>query len=53
VLFRTRDSAKGGRWNLLGTYDFNAGGGGYVEVSSENGQASADAVRLVQVGVTQ
>lgn len=41
------DAGLGGRWNLLGTYEFAAGNGGYVEVSSENGQASADAVRLV------
>jgi hypothetical protein len=40
--------ALAGRWVLLGEYDF-AAGSGYVEVSSENGQASADAVRLTKV----
>ena len=33
-------------WNVLGIYAFDASGDEYVEVSSENGQASADAVRL-------
>ena len=44
----TRDQRSlGGRWNLLGTYDFTAGANGDVTVSSENGQASADAIRWV------
>jgi len=42
------DSALGGQWNLLGRFSFvdvmN------VTVSSENGQASADAIRLVLAG---
>ena len=37
----------GGQWNLIGTVSMNAGSSHYVEVSSETGQASADAVRLV------
>ena len=37
----------GGRWNLLGSYEFTAGVNGDVTVSSENGQASADAIRWV------
>ena len=37
----------GGQWQLLGTFQFNAGTGGRVQVSDVNGQASADAVRLV------
>jgi hypothetical protein len=37
----------GGQWQLLGTFQFNAGTGGLVQVSDVNGQASADAVRLV------
>jgi hypothetical protein len=45
VVVNQNDTALGGQWNLLGSYTFEAGGG-YVEVSSENGQASADAVRL-------
>jgi len=41
------DTGLGGQWNLLGSYTFDAGGGEYVEVSADNGQASADAVKLV------
>ena len=37
----------GGQWVLHGRYAFSAGGLGWVEVSDANGQASADAVRLV------
>lgn len=36
-------------WMLHGRYTFNAGQTGYVEVSDLNGQASADAIRLVPV----
>jgi YD repeat-containing protein len=42
------NSALGGTWVELGIYTFVGDGSGYVEVSSENGQASADAVRLVK-----
>ncbi len=49
VVRNQKDAALGGQWNLLGSFTFDAGGGGYVEVSAENGQASADAVRLVPV----
>lgn len=48
VFKNQRDSGLAGRWVLLGTYDLDAGTA-YVEISSENGQASADAVRLVPV----
>jgi hypothetical protein len=34
---------------LLGEYEFTTTAG-YIEVSSENGQASADAVRLIKSG---
>ena len=37
----------GGQWVSLGTYGFDAGSGGYVEVTNANGQAAADAVRWV------
>jgi Divergent InlB B-repeat domain len=37
----------GGQWQLLGTFQFNAGTAGRVQVSDVNGQAGADAVRLV------
>ena len=39
----------GGQWVLHGNYSFNAGTGGYVQVSDVNGQACADAVRFVPV----
>jgi PKD repeat protein len=38
----------GGQWQLLGRFTFNAGAGGYVEVSDRNGQACADAVKWVR-----
>ena len=41
--------AVGGGWILHGTYSFNAGINGYVEVGDANGQAGADAVRFVPV----
>jgi hypothetical protein len=44
-----RDLALAGQWNLLGTYNFTAGINGTVTISGANGQASADAVRFVQV----
>jgi hypothetical protein len=34
---------------LHGTYRFNAGTTGYVEVSDANGQAGADAVKFVPI----
>ena len=37
----------GGQWVLHGRYAFNVGKSGYVEVTDSNGQAAADAVRLV------
>jgi len=40
----------GGRWNLLGTFEFTPGTNGDVTLSSENGQASADAIRWVLGG---
>jgi hypothetical protein len=39
----------GGQWVLHGRYVFNAATAGYVEVNDGNGQAAADAVRLVRV----
>jgi uncharacterized protein YkwD len=47
VVVNQKDPAQAGRWVLLGTYRFTGSGSEYVEVSSENGQACADAVRLV------
>jgi glucose/arabinose dehydrogenase len=37
----------GGAWVLHGRYNFAAGKAGYVQVSDTNGQASADAIRLL------
>ncbi len=37
----------GGQWQLLGTFTFNAGTAGYLQVSDANGQAAADATRWV------
>ena len=39
----------GGQWVLHGRYVLNAGSAGYVQVSGVNGQAAADAVRVVRV----
>jgi YD repeat-containing protein len=39
--------AGGGQWQLLGTFPFTAGSAGTVRVSDANGEASADAVRVV------
>ena len=41
------DATLAGKWHPIGTVTLNAGTDHYVEVSSENGQASADAVRFV------
>src|SRR5262249_24723851 len=48
VTVNQRDAMLAGRWHLLGTFWFEAGNSGYVEVSGENGRASADAVRFVK-----
>ena len=45
---RTFNEQTGGAsWVLHGRYTFNAGTGGFVQVSSSAGQAAADAVRFV------
>lgn len=49
VAANQNDEALGGKWNLLGTFDLGASGA-YVQVSSANGQACADAVRFVGSG---
>ncbi len=46
-------STNGSQWNLLGTYNFNAGSGGYIQLGDQTSQGvvvSADAVRLVRIG---
>jgi hypothetical protein len=42
----------GGQWQLLGTFDFSAGTAGYVMVTGEYGEASADAIRLIPAGAS-
>jgi glucose/arabinose dehydrogenase len=37
----------GGQWQFMGNFRFLAGTGGYVQTDDRNGQANADAVRLV------
>ena len=39
----------GGQWNLHGTYTFPAGAQATVQVTDQNGQAAAAAVRFVLV----
>ncbi len=53
VLVNQHDAALTSQWNLLGVYNLTAGVNGTVTVSSENGQASADAVRYVLVTENQ
>jgi hypothetical protein len=48
VTVNQHETALAGKWTLLGTYTFKGDGTEYVEVSSENGQACADAVKLVR-----
>lgn len=43
------NAALEGQWNLLGTYQFNAGSTGWIELTRPGGRVSADAVRLLQV----
>jgi PKD repeat protein len=43
------EQSGGGAWVLHGRYSFNAGNGGYVQVSDSAGQAAADVVRFVPV----
>ena len=43
------DPDLGGQWNLLGRFTFSEGTIPEISVSSENGQASADAVKFVEV----
>lgn len=43
----TNQEIDGGQWNLFGTYAFNAGTGGYVELSNNaNEYVTADAVKF-------
>ncbi|MCH7637560.1 MAG: putative Ig domain-containing protein [Proteobacteria bacterium] len=49
VLVNQHDTTLASQWNLLGIYNLTAGANGAVTISSENGQASADAVRYVLI----
>ncbi len=42
-----KDASLGGQWNYLGTFTLNTQENNYIEISSENGRASADAVRII------
>jgi hypothetical protein len=50
-VFTADQQRGGGQWQLLGTFPFNWGTAGSVEVSGPSGKASADAVRFVPAGV--
>ena len=52
VAVNQRNRASGGRWNLLGSYQFNSGSAGFVELAQASGVVSADAVRFVRSGST-
>ena len=43
------EQINGGKWNTHGTYTFPSGAQGTVQVTDQNGQAAADAVRFVRV----
>jgi len=47
ILVDQADPALTRQWLYIGTFEFNAGSTGYVEFSSENGAAVADAIRVV------
>jgi hypothetical protein len=47
VTVNQREAGSGAKWRLLGTYAFQAGSEGYVELSGQQGEACADAVRFV------
>jgi hypothetical protein len=47
TVVRTNQETNGGQWQGIGSYHFNAGTGGYVELSNDaNEHVTADAVRL-------
>jgi len=50
VIVNQHDMAAAETWQLLGTYEFRGGGECRIEVSGENGQACADAVKVVWDG---
>lgn len=52
IIVNQRTESLGGKWFLLGSFYFEAGESAYIQVSSDNGQASADAIRLVAVDTT-
>lgn len=44
-------TSNGSQWNHLGAYVFNSAYPSWIEISGQNGQASADAVRLITSGI--
>ena len=50
ILVNQRKSDTAGKWVFLGEFSFNEGTETSISVSTENGQAGADAVRLVRTG---
>ena len=52
VIVNQADPDLGSRWVLLGSFNFDVGDNIFIEVSSDNGQASADAVRLVALNTS-
>ena len=53
VVMDQSKSGLGGQWNVLGTYGFEAGQSGYMEVLSHPATSCADAVRFVYVGTLE
>jgi len=47
IIVDMKDQTLGGRWNILGRFSFSEGVLPEISVTGENGQASADAVRMV------
>lgn len=50
VIVNQSDPALGGRWNLLGSFHLTPGQNGNVTMTTEGGQANADAIKWVAVG---
>ena len=50
IIMNMRDETFASRWNLLGRFRFDQAGPQEIWVSGENGQACADAIKLVPAG---
>lgn len=51
--FTANQQVGAGQWQLLGGFPFAAGTTGYVQISDQNGQAAADAVRWVRANAAE